>query len=373
MSDGHRSRSGRSPAGRGSPVTTEGERFRSTAARLHYLDGGAPEPGSMRIIAPGLHWLRMPLPIDLDHINLWLLEDGPGWTLIDSGFNAPVCRAVWEQLAPALFADRPLNRILLTHSHPDHMGLAVWLAERYAVPVAMSDAEFTSARSLLQPGDGDVERAVTFFAVHGMPAAQDLTDMLSGRGFRSVVSGLPEVAHRLADGAVLPIDGHAWQVLETAGHADGHCSFHDAARAILVSGDQVLPTISSNVSLTPRTAVADPLGAYIASLERLGALPPDTLVLPSHGRPFRGLRERTSDLIAHHRQQLATVTAACTSARSAWEVTAVLFARELRGFHRVLALGETIAHLEYLAQRDRLERRIADDGRITYAASFRAH
>ena len=351
------------------PVSDEGEWFGSPRARISYLPVPAPARGDVLELLPGLHWLRMPLPIDLDHINLWLLADHDGWTLVDTGLDAAECRNVWLQLETSLLRERPLSRILLTHCHPDHMGLAHWLADRHGAPVLMSRPEFASARAFFEADPPDMESALEFFRQHGAPDPQEFLPQVSGRGFRRMVSGIPSIAHHLADRDRIRVGRQDWDVLETGGHADGHCALFDAARGVLISGDQVLPTISSNVSLTPRTSLADPLGTFLDSLERLGALASDTLVLPSHGRPFRGLANRTRDLIAHHGQQLEALVGACAEPRSAWELLPTLFRRELRGLHRLLGLGETIAHAEYLARRGRLVRQPTPAGIIRYAAA----
>jgi glyoxylase-like metal-dependent hydrolase (beta-lactamase superfamily II) len=162
--------------------------------------------------------------------------------------------------------------------------------------------------------------------------------------------------------------GRAWRIIETAGHCRGHLCLHDAAAGVLVSGDQVLPGISSNVSVLPSRPEADPLREFLASLSRLEQCAEDTLVLPSHGRPFRGLRQRTADLRAHHEKQLGSLLAACTEPRTAFELLPVLFGRPLRGFHRFLAMAEAVAHLHYLRSGGRVERQVDEHGVARFAA-----
>jgi glyoxylase-like metal-dependent hydrolase (beta-lactamase superfamily II) len=346
-------------------INEEGEWF-DAGGGLRYATLTPPARGEATLVAPGVRWIRMPLPIALEHINLWLLEDGDGYALVDTGMQTDDSIAAWQTLESGVLAARPLTRIILTHCHPDHMGLAHWLADRHGLPVAASPVEMAAARLQFAPDEAAIEAALAFFSAHGMPDAAELRSFAAGHGYRSVVSGIPRIAAPLVDGSQIPAGDTHWRIIQTGGHTDAHCTLFEDQRRILISGDQVLPTISSNVSLTARTLRSDPLGAFIESLERLGELPGDTLVLPSHGKPFYGIGSRTRELIAHHHEQFVTVSSACREPRSAWDLLPVLFGRRLRGVHRMLGLGEAIAHLEYLAQRDRLERTRGADGIFRY-------
>jgi glyoxylase-like metal-dependent hydrolase (beta-lactamase superfamily II) len=312
----------------------------------------------------------MPLPMDLDHINLWLIAHDDGEVLIDTGFAADVCREAWHALATGVLAERPLKLIVITHVHPDHAGLAAWLQSRHDVPVWMSRATREHMRFFLEPLTPEtVDSGVQFFAAHGAEQVEELRDIIAGGRYRELVSGLPQVGRYICDEERVTWNGSSWRLLECAGHVEGHICLHDAARAVLVSGDQLLPTISSNVSLTPRSVDVDPLASYLESLRRLAELPDETLVLPSHGRPFRGIRARAADLTAHHEAHMQTLVNACAQPRSAQEVLPLLFRRSLRGLQRFLALGEAIAHLEYLARRQRLVRRLGAGGAVRFIAA----
>jgi glyoxylase-like metal-dependent hydrolase (beta-lactamase superfamily II) len=351
-------------------LTPEGETLASAPKRLRYLDLQPPPPGIAAPIAEGVRWIRMPLPMELDHINLWLIDHAGGCVLIDTGFSAPVCRDTWQALEGSTLAERPLQLIVVTHVHPDHAGLAAWLQARSGVPVWMSRATREHMRFFLEPlSAAALDAGVQFFADHGADEVDELRAIISGGRYRELVSGLPAVAHYPLDEERVEWNGFTWRLLECAGHIEGHLCLYDGARKVLVSGDQVLPTISSNVSLTPRSVDADPLGSYLASLRRLAGLPEETIVLPSHGRPFVGLRAHTADLIAHHEAHLNTLAEACRTPRSAQEVLPLLFRRSLRGLQRFLALGEAIAHLEHLARRGRVERRIGAGGAVRFVAT----
>ncbi|HUN26840.1 MAG TPA: MBL fold metallo-hydrolase [Steroidobacteraceae bacterium] len=334
---------------------------------LEYLRTAPPEPGARAQVAEGVHWIRMPLPMELDHINLWLIEHEDGFVLIDTGLAADAARAAWQILERGVLAARPLRLIVLTHLHPDHAGLAAWLHGRHGAPVWTSLPTETQIRRLLAPlPPAELESRRAFFRAHGLEDLDSIEASLSGERYRRVVSGLPEIAHHPQDLEVTSWNGRSWRWLETGGHAAGHLCLHAFAPRVLVSGDQVLPTISPNVSLSGWTPDPDPLGSYLDSLERLATLDPATLVLPSHGRPFTGIRSRSLSLRDHHLRHLDQLRAACREPLTAYESLRVLFRRTLTGFHRFLALGEAIAHLEHLARRGALERQTDARGIIRY-------
>jgi glyoxylase-like metal-dependent hydrolase (beta-lactamase superfamily II) len=348
-------------------LTREGELYVSPHA-LAYPDLAVPEDGAGTRIAAGLQWLRVPLPMELNHINLWLLDDEPGWTLIDTGMAEDVCREAWAAIERETLRGRRIARILVTHDHPDHVGLAPWLAERHGAEVWMSAWAHESLRAYLEAEPAQIgERLGSFLRRHGLtPKAEGAMPAFDHRRWFGAV---PALAREVAGGDSLRIGADDWRVIETAGHCGGHLCLHDPARGLLISGDQVLPSISSNVSVLPSRPEGNPLGEYLESLQRLvESCESGTLVLPSHGRPFRGLHLRCADLREHHEEQLDKVRTACAAQpRSAFELLPVMFGRVLRGFQTIMALGEALAHLHWL--RDAGELREEDqDGVLRWAA-----
>ena len=324
----------------------------------------------MTTVAAGIHWLRMPLPMELDHINLWLLEHDGGYVLVDTGLACEAGRATWEHLEREVLHARPLRLIVLTHFHPDHAGLAAWLQERHDVPVWTSARSDRQMRALLTPPPaGEIEARCAFLRAHGVENVDGLRAGVSGQRYREVVSGMPDVAHHPGEAQETIWADCRWRWIETDGHASGHLCLHAADAHVLISGDQILPTISPNVSLTGWGDDPDPLGSFLESLERLERLDPDTLVLPSHGRPFHGLRRRTQELAAHHAKQLRQLLLACSEPMTAYQTLGVLFKRSLSGMHQFFALGEAIAHLQHLVLRELLIREVDGRGVIRFRAA----
>lgn len=337
---------------------------------LNFAAIDLPEPGRIGQVSDGIHWIRMPLPMDLDHINLWLLEQDDGFTLIDSGLGQNVCRETWEALDRNVLRHRPLRRIFITHHHPDHVGLAAWLQERYDIPVWMSRKCQDEMHALLaEPSQDDILTRAQFFAAHGVRNLEPLLPHVSAERYRAVVSGMPRVTHYPADGEALQLAHQRWHCLETNGHAYGHLCLLASESDVLIAGDQVLPTISPNIGLMGRRPDGNPLASYLESLDRLMQLEREPLVLPSHGRPFFGLRQRAAELQKHHEISLRRLVAACEHPMTAHEALKVMYGRELRGFHLFLAMGETIAHLEYLTAQGRLERIEDTAGVVRFSAS----
>jgi glyoxylase-like metal-dependent hydrolase (beta-lactamase superfamily II) len=318
---------------------------------LHYPELKIPEPGQVQPVMEGLWWLRMPLPISLEHINLWLLEEPGGYALVDTGMATQASREIWEQLSHTLLAERPLTRILLTHLHPDHAGLAAWLQQRFAVPVWTSAATLEQLRMLLGETTAPVlAERLAFFARHGVDPIEQMAPSLGSKGYQDSVAGVPQESRLMRDDDETQIGSRQWRWLETGGHAHGHLCLHSTLpQSVLIAGDQVLPTISPNVGLTPLTPDPNPLATYLLSLERLAALDEGTLVLPSHGRPFLGLAARTAEIREHHERRLAKLFEACRVPLTAFQCLPFLYRREQRGFNLFLAMGEALAHLEYLA------------------------
>ncbi len=324
-----------------------------------------PAPGEAFEVAPGLRWIRMPLPFALDHINLWLVDDETGLIAIDTGYAAETTRSHWESI---LAADgRPIERVVVTHCHPDHLGLATWLAEPSKAPIHMTQGEFLVGHALWHqlPGYG-VPAMVTHFGQHGLDASrcQALADR--GNAYRRGIAGIPDHFRRLMDGQRIALGRHEWEVICGYGHSPEHAALHCADLGVLISGDMLLPRISTNISVYAAFPDDDPLGWFLASLERFKDLPADTLVLPSHGRPFRGIETRVDELIRHHEERCADLLKACAAPKSAGDLLSTLFPRELDTHQVMFAMGENIAHLNYLAVRGALARVESDDDVVRY-------
>jgi glyoxylase-like metal-dependent hydrolase (beta-lactamase superfamily II) len=343
-------------------ITHEGELYPSPRRALDYLDVPPPEPGSAVQIGEQLWWARIPLPMELNHINVWLMDDGDAWTLVDTGMAEEVCRAAWGTL-DAFLQGRPLRRIFITHDHPDHMGLSPWLAAKHGAGVWMSPfAHASVAQYLATPSEELRQRTYLFVRAHGMEISPSGEQQTRRGSDDSWFGGLPPLAKACADGETLHGAGRVWDLIETDGHCRGHLCLHDAVNDVLISGDQVLPAISPNVSVISNRPEGNPLRDFLASLARLERCAETTLVLPSHGKPFRGLHRRIDVVRSHHLQQLDALRGACREPRNAYELLPVMFGRTLRGFHRFLAMGETLAHLHYLWHDQEMKRELGDDG-----------
>jgi glyoxylase-like metal-dependent hydrolase (beta-lactamase superfamily II) len=319
----------------------------------------APPPlGQAQPLAAGVHWVRLPIPGALKHINVWLIEDGAGFTLVDTGMDVPAARAAWEGPLAGYLAGRPLTRIVCTHHHPDHAGLAAWLAARFGVPVLMSEPELRLLRRFADVAADPSAGAwrVDGFARDGLNATAATRAALSGALYRSVVSGIPADVRTIAEGEVIAIGAQRWRVLVLAGHTDAQAVLYEAAAGMLIAGDQVLPRITSNVGIYPERADPDPLASFLASFERLEALAPEPLVLPSHGEVFRGLGTRLAELRAHHAATLGRIRGLVAEPATARELAEQLYRAPLEGLNLTLAVGEALAHLEHLARQGVFER-----------------
>jgi len=345
--------------------------------REHELDyplGEAlPAPGEVLEVQSGLRWVRMGLPFALDHINLWLLRDeidGPngkvqGWTIVDCGISSDATREHWERVFAHHLDGLPVLRVIVTHFHPDHMGLAAWLTERWQCRLWISATDYNLARlaSGSTVGMGG-ETAAAFFGSHGL-TDPDALAKIRGRAsyYPSMVPSVPASYRRLMDGLTITIGGHVWHCMVGYGHAPEHISLFCQTQRLLISGDMLLPRISTNVSVVDVEPEADPLTLYLDSLRRLLPLPPETLVLPSHGKPFRGLQARVDQLQEHHRERLDEVMAACAAKPChAAELLELLFKRKLDLHQTTFAMGESVAHLNALWLAGKLKRHLGEDG-----------
>ena len=350
--------------------------------QLHYRFGDRlPEIGTTLEVAAGVRWLRMPLPFALNHINLWLLRDGDdegdGWTIVDCGIANAATREAWEQVFAGELQGLPVRRVLVTHMHPDHIGLAHWLCERWSTPerecrLWISATDWNAARVASQATTGfGGDAAARFFGLHGMTDEDDLAKVRERSNYyASMVPAVPRRYRRLMDGMTLCIGGRDWRCIAGYGHAPEHIALYCAELDLLISGDMVLPRISTNVSVIDLEPEADPLPLYLRSIAALRALPPDTLVLPSHGKPFTGLHERIAQLEAHHDERLAEVVAACAEApHSAAEILPVMFKRALDLHQTTFAMGEALAHLHMLQGQRRLRAAVGDDGILRFSGA----
>ncbi len=321
-----------------------------------------PEGGAAIPVAPGIRWIRMPLPFQLNHINLWLLDDEDGITVVDTGVGLPPTRELWERLFAGALAGRPIVRVLVTHFHPDHMGNAEWLTRRFGVELWCPQAEWLMAQLAWRGmGGNDAELRLGHYRRHGVPETE--LDAFRDRGnhYRQLVPTVAAQVRAVREGDVLTIGGRAWRAFTVLGHAPEHACLVCPEANVLISGDQVLPRITTNVSVWPDQPRGNPLKLYLDSLERFRPLPEDTLVLPSHGLPFRGLHRRLAYLGHHHDDRLHETIDALAEPRTASDLVPVLFRRRLDTHQLGFAIGETLAHLHYLEALGQAARTVGAD------------
>lgn len=342
---------------------------------LHYPHGDAmPEPGSTMELAPGVRWIRMPLPFALDHINLWLLRDKidghAGWTIVDCGISRDEVKTLWEKIFETQLEGLPVLRVIVTHMHPDHIGLAHWLCERWNVPLEMSMTDYMVAKLFSSRTEGGAtggEATVQHFMRHGLVDEESIEKIRARTAYYSgLVPSVPNAFVRILDGSRISIDGHDWLAIAGYGHAPEHMSLYCGDKNVLISGDMVLPRISTNVSVFDYEPMGNPLPAYLNSLDAFSPLPADTLVLPSHGRPFTGLHERIAQQHEHHADRLQEVLDACVTQQSTTDILPVLFKRKLDLHQTTFAMGEAIAHLHALYFDGKLSREVCADGIIRF-------
>jgi glyoxylase-like metal-dependent hydrolase (beta-lactamase superfamily II) len=340
---------------------TADESFTATSsAGLTYPWGTfAPGPGEAFRIAEGISWARIPMPGSLGHINSWILDDHDGGVApVDTGLRLQSCSDAWLALFKGDLKDRPITRVFATHLHPDHVGLAGWLVKKDNLEIWMTRGEWLMVRLLLaEHRDGTPPEEIRLFRSAGWSEEQMADVAAKGwGGFAKVTHPLPLGYRRIKDGDVLDIGGNDWRVVVGSGHSPEHACLLNETSRVLVAGDQVLPRISSNVSVGPMEPEADPLGEWLTSIDKLLLLPDDLLVCPAHGEPFHGLHTRLKALRDEHHGRLDRVAEAMKAGpMRAVDCFGLLFNRAIGDDNRPLASGEALAHL----------RRLELDGRAT--------
>jgi len=333
-------------AGRSSEAT-------EAASPLYHPQAAPPGRGETIEIAPGVLWARLPLPFRLDHINLYFLDDGDGWAVIDAGIASDAAKEAWDALLAGPLRGRRLTRLIVTHAHPDHIGLAGWLTERFGIPLQTSQTAYLECLSTsLDPGRLEAKVYKDFYRRNGLD--EETTRRLStlGHGYLRMISPLPSTFQRLIAGDRARIGGRDFAVLSGDGHSPEQIMLHDEAARALIVADQVLVKISPNVSVSPVDPHGDPLGLYLRSLAALRRdVAPDALILTGHGLPFVGLRPRIDQLVAHHEARCAALFQACRAGpRAPAELLGVIFPRELDPHQMGFAFNELLAHINFMVR-----------------------
>lgn len=331
---------------------------RSERPPLRFPFAAPPAPGEVTEVRPGLLWIRLPLPFQLNHVNIYLIRDGDGWVIIDTGISTDQSRAAWEAYFARPLAGLKIKKVLVTHHHPDHIGLAGWLCERFQASLLTSLSSYMSCRVIsLDPLAFESPRNRQFYASHGM--SDDAASIVSTQGhdYLRQVDPLPDTFLRLVMGDALTLGAKTFRVITGDGHAAEQVMLYCESDNILFAADQVLEHISPNVSVWANEPDGDPLGHFLRSLRMLAAeIPEDVLVLPGHMRPFYGLHTRAQQLIAHHETRCAIIIDACTGAgRSVAELVPRLFHRPLDPHQMGFAFAETLAHANRLVRRGKLD------------------
>ena len=337
---------------------------------VHPHDERVPQPGEAIPVAPGIWWIRMPLPFALDHINLWILEDGDGFTLVDTGYGIQATFDLWEKHFAGVMAGRAVKNVVVTHYHPDHVGSAGWLVERTGAPFWMTATEYLSAHAAREDFAGfDSENTIDLFVGNGLPASAVPERTRKGKGYVRGVPSLPKRYRRMMHGDKLTIGGREWEVITVFGHAPEHAALWCESLNVLISGDQVLPRITTNVGVWGNQPESNPLALFLGSLGKLAHVSDDALVLPSHDRVFRGVHPRIAQLHEHHERRLERLLEGCARPITACEAIPLLFKRQLDDHQLMFAMGESIAHLHYLHHGGKVQREIDAAGTRRFVAA----
>jgi len=332
---------------------------RDDSSLLTYPLETRPEAGETLEIAPGIKWLRLPLPFQLNHINVWLLQDGNGWAIVDTGLFTNTTREVWKYVFGEYLDDVPVSRVLVTHLHPDHVGCAGWLARKFGVQLWMPKEEYLRCEVLIaDTGKPVPPEGLRFYKAAGF-ADSDLDRYMEHFGmFGRVVSPLPGSYRQLKEGMQIRIGRYDWEIIIGRGHSPEHACLFCRELNLVIAGDQILPTISSNVSVYPIDPFANPLGDWFDSLRKLQeVLPPDVLVLPAHGEPFHGAHLRLQQLIEEHESGLGKLRKLCAEPRRALDVFPALFKSRITDKNLIMATGEAVSHLNYLVENGEMSRK----------------
>ena len=331
-----------------------------------------PEPGELIEVAEDVFWLRMPLPFSLAHINLWLLKDNDGWVIIDTGIKSDETKQLWEQIFDKHLQGLPVTRLILTHLHPDHMGLAQWITQRWQVELWMTQTEWLYAQlNGLMAHSNLGDNLETHFRSLGLAdeVAGNMKKMLAM--FSGMSDPTPSQYRRISADDEIIINGKTWRVMIGRGHSPEHACYFCSELNVIIGGDQLLPRITPSISVSPEEPEGNPLGQFLETNEQFYNLPEDCLVLPSHELPYTGVHKRLDQFKAHHEERFNVIETACLTPRSGMELTAILFShRKLSPIDEIMALGETIAHVNYLLQAKRLSRSMNIEGLYQFSVAM---
>jgi glyoxylase-like metal-dependent hydrolase (beta-lactamase superfamily II) len=341
--------------------------------QLRYPFASHPGHDAVVEVAPGLLWIRLKLPFRLNHVNIYLLADGDGWAVVDTGFGNAATVAAWTTLFEGPLAGKPISRVIVTHAHPDHLGQAGWMVERFRCPFYMSQIEYL--QGVYHQNRRTDERVVNsrlFFRRHGMDEA--ITEQLLGRGqdYLKQTVAMPAAYRRLTNGDRIAIGAREFLVITGAGHSPDQVMLYCEADRLFLSADQVLSKISPNVSVWAHEPDENSLGAYLRSLGRLAdTLPDDVLVLPGHGLPFYNVKIRIKQLADHHEERCQLIAAACRDvAMSSADLVPIVFHKHVLDAHQTgFAAGELIAHVNYMLAQQRLSVVHKPDGVLRFRSA----
>ena len=331
-----------------------------------------PDAGTTMEVAPGVRWLAMPMPGSLGFINLYLLEDKEGWWVVDTGLSNEQTKTLWEKIFADELQGKPVIGVICTHMHPDHIGQSLMITNKFQCPLYMTYGEYYQARAFSSSGGFSHNNWIgrRFYKQAGMPDdyMEQIEKMWSTRAAEGM--SMPSMSggfERLEDGQVLTIRDNDWHIVVGSGHSPEHACLYCPGLKVLISGDQILPIITSNVSVHPSEPNANPMHNWMTSHDHfLKVIPDDTFVLPAHNLPFFGVKARLRDLISHHDDRMLAIEEACIEPKDAKELLPVLFSRELGPPQMMMALGEAIAHVHLLMHRNQIERALNDEGVYKY-------